>query len=225
MKHQILLVTSQAPLLAPIAAVLKSILGHSSLVVEPELVLALIAKTPQDMVIIDMHHPTKSLELVRQIKQLFPTTPVVAMVPYGDVLMVDQAITHGADDYISQPIALERLKISLRNALRLRVLLQRAYQNAADSFTPDDLRQTAKPSHIFSADGAPQTLQAMEAMAIEHAVGHCNGCITKAAKSLGIGRSTLYRKMQEIEARQPAYRLRENQTTRPTTFDSSIDAS
>jgi DNA-binding NtrC family response regulator len=225
MKHQILLVTSQAPLLAPIAAVLKSILGHGSVVIEPDAVLALIAKTPQDMVIVDMHHQGKSLDLVRQIKLQFPTTPVVAMVPYGDVAMIDLAISHGADDYISQPIALERLKVSLRNALRLRVLLQRAYQHAADGLAQEYAQNDTRLSYWVTDDGIPRTLQEMEAMAIEHAVNHCNGCITQAARALGIGRSTLYRKMQEMDVRQSSYKLRDSQTTRPTTFDSSMDAS
>ncbi len=225
MNRHILLVTSQAPLLAPIAAVLKSVLGHSSIVVEPEIAVNIIATTPPDMVIVDMHHHNKSLDLLRIIKQSFPTMPVIAMVPYGDVMMVEQAINHGADDYISQPIALERLKVSLRNALRLRGLLQRVYQNSSESFSQEFVQEDTQASHLFAANGKLHSLQVLESAAIEHAVNYCNGCITQAARMIGIGRSTLYRKMQEIESRKPAYTQRENQTTQPTTFDSSIDAS
>lgn len=44
-------------------------------------------------------------------------------------------------------------------------------------------------------DGTPRSLAEIEREAIQHALNSCNGHISKAARNLKIGRSTLYRKM------------------------------
>jgi len=41
------------------------------------------------------------------------------------------------------------------------------------------------------------TISELEAWAIERAIRICNGRVTEAARKLGIGRSTLYRKVDE----------------------------
>ena len=45
--------------------------------------------------------------------------------------------------------------------------------------------------------GEPRSLDAIEADMIRFAIDHHNGRMTKVARSLGIGRSTLYRKLKE----------------------------
>ena len=47
-------------------------------------------------------------------------------------------------------------------------------------------------------DGEIRSLEAMEADMIRLALGRYRGHMTEVAKRLGIGRSTLYRKMREI---------------------------
>lgn len=51
---------------------------------------------------------------------------------------------------------------------------------------------------IFDDDGHVRTLDAIEADLIRLAIGHYRGRMTEVAKRLGIGRSTLYRKLGEI---------------------------
>lgn len=51
---------------------------------------------------------------------------------------------------------------------------------------------------MTDSDGRVKTLRSMEQEAIRFALQQSNGCMTRAAKSLGIGRSTLYRKVQEF---------------------------
>ena len=61
--------------------------------------------------------------------------------------------------------------------------------------------------------GHIKKLKSIEEEAIRFALAHSGGSMTRAARNLGIGRSTLYRK---IGAMPPdSYMLRENQTTRP----------
>ena len=52
---------------------------------------------------------------------------------------------------------------------------------------------------LLNENGEPHTLRHLESMAIQYAIEHHNGRITRVAKSLGIGRSTLYRKLKEYD--------------------------
>jgi DNA-binding NtrC family response regulator len=54
--------------------------------------------------------------------------------------------------------------------------------------------------NIFTADGEVRKLEEIERDVIRLSLLLNKGCITKAAAQLGIGRSTLYRKLPELEA-------------------------
>ena len=51
---------------------------------------------------------------------------------------------------------------------------------------------------LFSADGNLRPLEEIEADVIRLAIGHYRGRMTEVARRLGIGRSTLYRKLSEL---------------------------
>jgi two-component system, NtrC family, nitrogen regulation response regulator NtrX len=51
---------------------------------------------------------------------------------------------------------------------------------------------------LFEADGNMRPLEAIEADVIRLAIGHYRGRMTEVARRLGIGRSTLYRKLGEL---------------------------
>ncbi len=51
---------------------------------------------------------------------------------------------------------------------------------------------------LYEADGHLRTLDAIEADLIRLAIGHYRGRMTEVARRLGIGRSTLYRKLAEL---------------------------
>jgi DNA-binding NtrC family response regulator len=51
---------------------------------------------------------------------------------------------------------------------------------------------------LFEADGNMRTLEDIEADVIRLAIGHYRGRMTEVARRLGIGRSTLYRKLGEL---------------------------
>ena len=61
------------------------------------------------------------------------------------------------------------------------------------------------PSHKVSANqvtlsqggGRVKTINELESIAIENAINEFNGNLTEAAKALGIGRATLYRKVKQ----------------------------
>ena len=52
--------------------------------------------------------------------------------------------------------------------------------------------------HAYSGDGHLRPLEDIEADIIRLAIGHYRGRMTEVARRLGIGRSTLYRKLGEL---------------------------
>ncbi|MDX2112550.1 MAG: sigma-54 dependent transcriptional regulator [Alphaproteobacteria bacterium] len=81
------------------------------------------------------------------------------------------------------------------------------------------LASTPTPPNIVDAEGKIRTLRSIQEEAIRFALHHSGGCMTRAAKYLGIGRSTLYRKLEEHQI------SRANQTTRPMMMVSSASRS
>ena len=51
---------------------------------------------------------------------------------------------------------------------------------------------------LFRADGNLRPLEEIEADVIRLAIGHYRGRMTEVARRLGIGRSTLYRKLSDL---------------------------
>jgi DNA-binding NtrC family response regulator len=51
---------------------------------------------------------------------------------------------------------------------------------------------------LYSSDGNLRPLEEIEADVIRLAIGHYRGRMTEVARRLGIGRSTLYRKLAEL---------------------------
>lgn len=187
----ILIVTGQMEAMAPMSAVIATVLQQAPTIVSPSDAVRCAEATSFDLIIIDMQGGAEQFALVRHFRNRFNDIPMIAMVPYGDVNMVEQVLENGVDDYISQPIPLQRLKTTLRNALRMRSLLKYAGHHYLQDGHVD-----ARPALVKPA-GQLKTLREIEDEAIRHAIDSCNGCITRAARALGVGRSTLYRKIQE----------------------------
>ncbi|MEM9732814.1 MAG: sigma-54 dependent transcriptional regulator [Pseudomonadota bacterium] len=72
---------------------------------------------------------------------------------------------------------------------------------AAPSMAPEIMAMDGVP--FIDEIGELRPLEAVEADVIAHAIRHHNGRMTSVARDLGIGRSTLYRKMKEYGLEQP----------------------
>ena len=72
-----------------------------------------------------------------------------------------------------------------------------------ESLMPDDLKKSAtQPDSAVSVldrDGHLRTLEDIERDLIEFAISNYSGHMSEVARRLGIGRSTLYRKVREHE--------------------------
>jgi DNA-binding NtrC family response regulator len=77
-----------------------------------------------------------------------------------------------------------------------------AAMNASPAFPP---AMHATPSLLALVDTAGQIrpLDDIEAEVIRHAITHCRGRMTEVARRLGIGRSTLYRKLESLGLQDP----------------------
>ncbi len=75
-------------------------------------------------------------------------------------------------------------------------------QIASEALAPATPAPSNQPSGagvtLFEADGHLRALDAIEADIIRLAIGHYRGRMTEVARRLGIGRSTLYRKLAEL---------------------------
>jgi DNA-binding NtrC family response regulator len=78
-------------------------------------------------------------------------------------------------------------------------------------------------SGMLDEKGKMKTLRSVQEEAIRFALQHAGGCMTRAARNLGIGRSTLYRKVSQLDL--DPYISRANQTTRPMISVSSLERS
>lgn len=200
-------------------------------------------KPAPDIVLLDMDiGAAVTMDTLRALKALQNNLPVIIMTSYGDHQGAVDSIRAGASDFLSKPVPSERLQLSIENALEMQRMcryiawLESKFispsedsGNAAES-TPSPVVadaplfiDTGRKFMLIDAEGKIRTLKNVQEEAIRFALKQADGCMTRAARSLGIGRSTLYRKVSEFSIE--GYISRANQTTRPMIKVSSMDRS
>jgi two-component system nitrogen regulation response regulator NtrX len=76
-----------------------------------------------DLVVLDIWMPgIDGIETLREIKKLHPFLPVVIITGHGNIETAVTAIKHGAFDMIEKPLSIEKLIISINNALNFKRL-------------------------------------------------------------------------------------------------------
>ncbi len=85
------------------------------------------------------------------------------------------------------------------------IAIQSRYTGRETDFAPsmsearsEEMLASAPGVTLYSADGHLRPLEDIEADIIRLAIGHYRGRMTEVARRLGIGRSTLYRKLGEL---------------------------
>jgi two-component system, response regulator RegA len=122
---------------------------------------------------------SQGLRLLDEV-QAHPNPPiVVVLTAYGDIELAVRALRRGAFDFIVKPWDNVRLVATCQDAL------QRAPVLAAD--TP--------PSPATST--ATQTLAAQERAAVMSAIADAQGNLSAAARTLGLSRAALYRRLEK----------------------------
>ncbi len=92
------------------------------------------------------------------------------------------------------------------NVRELENVIQRAYYLSKDeiinySFIPEYINGNIKEEEIKNKKekSKPPTLEEMEKNLIIQALKYCNGNVINASKIIGIGKSTLYRKIEKYK--------------------------
>ena len=109
--------------------VLKDILQHEGYRIEEaadgEQGLQKLAAQPFDLVLCDIKIPKMDgLEVLQQIMQLQPDVPVIMISGHGTIETAVDAVKKGAFDFIAKPPDLNRLLITIRNALDKNTLVK-----------------------------------------------------------------------------------------------------
>lgn len=80
--------------------------------------VAALDESSFDVVVTDLRMPGRSgLELCRQLVQDHPATPVIVMTAFGSVAGAVEAMQAGAQDFVTKPFEIDRLKLAIDKAV------------------------------------------------------------------------------------------------------------
>lgn len=123
---------------------------------------ALEKKLP-DLCLTDMKLPDgNGLELIADIQQRYPQLPVAMMTAHGSMETAIEALKLGAFDFVSKPVALDRLKGMVTHALKLHTVPEVSPDDTLIGETPvmatlkRDIHRLARsqaPVHIHGESG------------------------------------------------------------------------
>ncbi|HEU5046469.1 MAG TPA: helix-turn-helix domain-containing protein [Rickettsiales bacterium] len=206
MTQTILLIGEDATERAMLGAVIKDKLSYNVLECANEAEAIDFLVSPQkerpDLILFDISSITHFSQKIAEVKMASHHIPLIAMTKYADYESAMIAVNSGAQDFLTKPVALERMYITFRNVL----ILSRIYSAKNGKPTPS-LYNNADDVMSFSLlndDGNVRQIQELEQEAINRAIKHYDGRMTEVARRLGIGRSTLYRKLNHTRLAESA---------------------
>jgi DNA-binding NtrC family response regulator len=83
-----------------------------------------VESTSPSLIIADLRMPRMDgMELLQQLRERRPDTPVIVITAYGSIESAVEAMKLGAIDYIQKPFEEERIKLTIHKALELRQIL------------------------------------------------------------------------------------------------------
>ena len=135
------------------------------------------------------------MRLLGALHHRMPRVPLIVRVSSSSEQEVAQVLREGAYDFLADPIFRLRLLTTITQAVTV------GFMNARIAFLERQLGLVPKglaPEWAWheSVEEVP-TLQAVEMRAIQGALETCDGNVSAAARQLGIGRTTLYRKLEK----------------------------
>src|SRR5512142_614647 len=121
-----------------LAAMLKREGYEATTAADGEQAMAVLAKTPVDVVVTDLVMPRLGgIELLKRVSTEFPDVPVIVITAHGSVDSAVSALKAGAFDYITKPFEQEELKKIIAKAARAHDLeRQNVHANFADGDRP-----------------------------------------------------------------------------------------
>jgi DNA-binding NtrC family response regulator len=211
MTSSLLLVEDDADEARRLAAALAHLGHRTSWVEDGDAALDRLSREPFDAVLLDLVVPgLDGMGVLRALAARGDATPVIVAVTPGGLDGARSAIRAGACDFVVKPAGALRLEVAIANALaRGRPVAAAPDGRTRDGATVIRLADRMAPSlapvrteglDLLDDAGHVRALDAVEAELIRFACTLYGGRLTEVARRLGIGRSTLYRKLAEIEA-------------------------
>lgn len=155
--------------------------GHEVLAVGGEAdVLELCENEPFALVLVDVYMPNKSgIEILEEIKSLFPSIDVLVTTGYASVETAVQALKKGASDYLRKPFSPEELSAAVGNVLAQRRLYQ-------DNEELKKQLRLYELSRSFAAIEEPQRVAAIGLEALREITGaRAGACIMPGEEGEG----------------------------------------
>ncbi len=123
MQHKILIVDDEESILATLKGSLEDEGFSPILASTGEQALKTIDSQEIDLVLLDVWLPGKDgLEVLKEIKKSEPETAVVIMTGHGTIDTAVKALKLGAMDFIEKPLDLNKIIVTINNALRIKAL-------------------------------------------------------------------------------------------------------
>lgn len=176
-------------------------LGHACVLAEDgDDALRRLEAEPFDCVLLDLVLPgLDGMGVLRAMEARGLCVPVVAAVTPSGVDAVESALRAGARDFVVKPAGAMRLKVSIGNALAV----VRSGREPASSSADNVIAFPAAPEpdvslSLLDRTGHARSLAQVEKDVIAAAVSLYGGRMSEVARRLGIGRSTLYRRIGEL---------------------------
>lgn len=179
-------------------------LGHDCALAEDgDDALRRLEREPFDCVLLDLVLPgLDGMGVLRAMEARGLHVPVVAAVTPSGIDAVDSALKAGARDFVVKPAGATRLKVSIGNALAYGALRRAAAVPVACAnvitFPAPDESEAEASLPLLDRTGHARPLAHLEREVIAAAVSLYGGRMSEVARRLGIGRSTLYRRIGEL---------------------------
>jgi DNA-binding NtrC family response regulator len=182
---------------------LRLLLGTHGLAVVPALspAEALASTAPVDAALVDLNYDMgrtsgeQGLDLLTALQGRHPGLPIVAMTAWSSIEIALEAMRRGARDFVEKPWDDSRLVVTVRAQAELGRALRRVARLEAEV---QALRAAA--AETPATDGEMKLLQ-MEGLFVRRAMDRHKGNVSRAARTLGLSRSALYRRLERHKIR------------------------
>ncbi len=124
-KTSILIIDDDQIVADSLAAFFKAEGCDALAVYNPTAALSELSNKDYQVVLTDLNLPTMTgIELLRQIKQLHPSTAVIMLTGYAAIETAVEALRTGAVDFLTKPVVDDELRLALTRALRQHEVLK-----------------------------------------------------------------------------------------------------